>query len=212
MTTSLGQPHTPRWGGRAKTTEVGTVLSPLFFSDISFVGFSNISTAVSDASTVGVPDTSAVLSDASIVGVSDVSIASVPDATFIEVSDSFTAVVSDASALGFSDTFLDRGAETSPLADTFIVFASNTFPVSCLMPLCGRSSPAGASPIGVSETSIEAFDATLMEGVAIVGFSDISLTHVTDASTVGVSNTCFAVLSVAFNAVISVASSVEGCD
>ena len=28
MTTSLGQPHTPRGGGRAKTTEVGTVLSP----------------------------------------------------------------------------------------------------------------------------------------------------------------------------------------
>ena len=27
-TTSLGQPHTPRGGGRAKTTEVGTVLSP----------------------------------------------------------------------------------------------------------------------------------------------------------------------------------------
>ena len=24
----LGQPHTPRGGGRAKTTEVGTVLSP----------------------------------------------------------------------------------------------------------------------------------------------------------------------------------------
>ena len=27
-TTPLGQPHTPRGGGKAKTAEVGTVLSP----------------------------------------------------------------------------------------------------------------------------------------------------------------------------------------
>ena len=122
------------------------------------------------------------------------------NATSIEV---LVAFLAGASPIGVFDATSVKFLVACPAGASPIGVSDATsveFLVAC---------PAGASPIGVAETSAKVSDATSLEGVAIVRFSDFSLAQVTDAATMGVSNAYFTAVSVAFNAVVSVASSVE---